>query len=527
MQYVGNSVTVSTSENANLAGLIREAGRAFPGELAFVDATRSLTWEQADAEVDAIAAGLVQRGLHAGERVALLLTNSATFATTYFGILRAGLVCVPINPAYTAAELAVLLADSGARLLIAERSVAGTAAEAIAAARTCEVLIVDDAGWSELLAVGRRTALAEVATAPQTLAVLLFTAGTSGRPKGAMLTHGALRANNELLLALDSPPAVRHDDVVLAVLPLFHVYGLNTVLGLAVSVGATCVITDRFDPRESLRTITEHGVTTVAGVPAMYKAWCQVPDAASGLSGVRLCSSGGSPLPAQVFEDFHAATGQVIYEGYGMTEAGPVVCTSLASGQPKAGSVGPVLPGMELRLVDGAGSLVDEGDPGEVWVRGPSLFSGYWPDGAGGPDDQGWFRSGDVAVLDGELDLHLIDRRRELILVNGFNVYPREVELTIESMPEVAEVAVVGVADDHTGEAVTALVVPAPGQQVTPEQVLVHCERTLARFKWPSVIRIVTALPHSATGKVAKGRLREVYGRDEPGLGESPDDADG
>jgi long-chain acyl-CoA synthetase len=501
-------------ENANLAEWVREAARASGTHPAFIDDLRQLTWEQADAEVDAIAAGLVQRGLHAGERVALLMSNSASFATAYFGVLRAGLVCVPINPAFTAAELAVLLADSGARLLLAERSVAGTAAEAIAAARTCEVLVVDDPEWAELVAVGRRTALAEVATPPQTLAVLLFTAGTSGRPKGAMLTHGALRANNELLLALDSPPAVRHDDVVLAVLPLFHVYGLNTVLGLAASVGATSVILDRFDPREVLTTIAQHGVTTVAGVPAMYRAWCQVPQAANGLADVRLFSSGGSPLPVQVYEAFTASTGRTIYEGYGMTEAGPVVCTSLAGAGPKAGSVGPVLPGMELRLVDGAGSIVDEGDPGEVWVRGPSLFTGYWPDGAGGPDAEGWFRSGDVAVLDGELNLHLIDRRRELILVNGFNVYPREVELAIESMPAVAEVAVVGVADDRTGEAVTALVVPAAGQAVTVEQVLTHCERNLARFKWPTVVRIVDTLPHSATGKIAKGRLREVYGID-------------
>jgi len=193
-----------------------------------------------------------------------------------------------------------------------------------------------------------------------------------------------------------------------------------------------------------------------------------------------------------------------------------VVATTLVSGKPKAGSVGRPLPGLEIRLVDESGEEPDEepdeGDPGEVWVRGPSVFKGYWPDGAGGPDAEGWFRSGDVAYADDDGDLHVVDRRREVILVNGFNVYPREIEIVIESLDDVAETAVVGVPDDVTGEAVTALVVPRRGRTVTPELVTEHCATRLARFKCPTVVRVVEALPHSATGKIAKGRLRDVYG---------------
>jgi long-chain acyl-CoA synthetase len=327
-----------------------------------------------------------------------------------------------------------------------------------------------------------------------------------------MLTHGALRANIEMLLALTDPPAVADDDVVLVVLPMFHVYGLNTALGLAVAAGATCVLSDRFDPVESLQLITRWRVTTIAGAPAMYQAWCATPGLREAMSTVRMLSSGGSPLPVRVFESFAELTDLRIYEGYGMTETAPVVATTLVSGTPKAGSVGRPLPGLDVRLADEDGTEVDEGDPGEVWVRGPSVFTGYWPDAAGGPDADGWFRSGDVAYADEDGDLHLVDRRREVILVNGFNVYPREIELVIDDLEGVAEAAVVGVPDDATGEAVTALVVARRGATLTPEQIAAHCATRLARFKCPTTIRVVDALPHSATGKVAKGRLRDVYG---------------
>lgn len=504
------------TQNANVAEFVRNSARNYPTQVAIIDADRTLTWAELDAEVDAFACGLLQRGLHAGERVAGLLGNSVDFVIAYFGILRAGLVAVPLNPAYTAPEIALLIADSGARLLFVDEGAAATANAATASLAACEVIVKGSKPWVEILSTGAQRVLAEQATPTNALALLLFTAGTSGRPKGAMLTHGALRANVEMIRSLQSPPAVQHSDIVLLVLPMFHVYGLNAVLDLAAAAGATCVVLDRFDPVGSLEVITRHGVTTVAGAPGMYQAWSQVPDARSALASVRLFTSGGSPLPVRVFEDFVTATGKEIFEGYGMTETAPVVATTLVSGTPKPGSVGRPVPGVQVRLVldDGVdtGFDADEGDPGEMWVRGSSVFSGYWPDGAGGPDSDGWFRSGDIAFFDDDGDLHIVDRRREVILVSGFNVYPREIEVAIDSMDAVAEVAVIGVPDDLTGESVTALVVVVPGRRLSVSEVAVHCAERLARFKCPSVIRIVDALPHSATGKVAKGRLHEVYG---------------
>jgi long-chain acyl-CoA synthetase len=498
--------------NANIAGFLRASAHRHPQSPCIISGDRTYTWEEVDRATDRFAAGLVQRGLHAGDRVALLLGNSYEFVIAYFGAARAGLVTVPLNPAYTSAEVAVLLADSGARMLVVQPATEQVGLESAAALPGCEIVRVAGPEWDEIMRAGGDAVLAEVEQSADVLALLLFTAGTSGRPKGAMLSHGALRANVEMLLALTDPPAVVDEDVVLIVLPMFHVYGLNTALGLAFAAGATCVISDRFDPLESLQLITRHGVTTIAGAPAMYQAWCATPGLREGMATVRMLSSGGAPLPVRVFSTFAELTGLQIYEGYGMTETAPVVATTLVSGAPKAGSVGRPLPGLDVWIVDESGADVDEGDPGEVWVRGPSVFGGYWPDGAGGPDADGWFHSGDVAYADEDGDLHVVDRRREVILVNGFNVYPREIELVIDDLDGVAETAVVGVPDDVTGEAVTALVVARRGATLTAEQIAEHCAVRLARFKCPTVIRVVEALPHSATGKVAKGRLRDVYG---------------
>jgi long-chain acyl-CoA synthetase len=497
---------------ANIAEFLRASAARHPDAAFVISGDRQYSWGEADRDVDAYAAGLSQRGLHPGDRIAMLLGNTYEFIVAYYAAARSGLVTVPLNPAYTAAEVAVLLADSDARLLLVQPSTQTVGEDAAAALPGCEVISVVGSEWARTRRSGEGVSLVDPGIGGEALALLLFTAGTSGRPKAAMLSHAALIANIDQLLALTEPPAVVDSDVVLIVLPMFHVYGLNTALGMAVAAGATCVLSDRFDPVETLALIARERVTTVAGAPAMYQAWCRTPGVGSAMSGVRLLSSGGAPLPPRVFADFAELTGKQIFEGYGMTETAPVIATTLVSGEPKAGSVGRPLPGLDLKLVDESGVEVDEGDPGEVCVRGPSVFSGYWPDGAGGPDAEGWFRSGDVAYADEDGDLHLVDRRREVILVNGFNVYPREIELVIDAMEGVAEAAVVGVPDDVTAEAVTALVVPIAGVSLTPEQIAEHCSTRLARFKCPTTIRVVEELPHSATGKVAKGRLRDVYG---------------
>lgn len=486
----------------NLADLVRAAAPTRPDHPALVHGERALSWADLDAAVDAAAAGLpAGLRLKRRDRVALLLGNTLDFVTAYFGLLRAGLVAVPVNTGYTSVELARVLADTGAAAVLCGDDTLPVAEEAVAGTHRA---IVDRAGLDALVAEGRPAGRQEPVGGGEDVAVLMSTSGTSGRPRAAMLSHRALLANLDQCLRLEPPP-VRPDDVVLLALPLFHVYGLGSALGLVAATGATGVLVERFDPGGTAEVVRRRRVTVVPGAPGMFAAWA---DSLGDVPSVRLLASGAAPLPPSVLEAVRARTGLPVYEGYGLTETAPVLTSTLVSGRVKPGSVGAPLPGVELRLLDEQGEPVADGDPGEVWVRGENLFSGYWPDGADGPGPDGWWATGDVAFVDGDGDLVLVDRRKELIIVNGFNVYPREVEEAIASHPDVAEVAVIGVPDEQTGEAVQALVVPRAGAVLDRESVAAHAATRLARFKRPSVIEIVYELPHSATGKVAKGTLR-------------------
>lgn len=493
----------------NLADLVRLSAMARPHGVALITGDRTLTWAELDHAVGAFASGLLRHGLGAGDRMVLVLGNGVPFVVSYFGALRAGVVVVPTNVGYTERELADLVAQSAPHLVVADRS---TAEVARAAARRVEVVVAGEPSYDAIGQAGRRAdAIAPPDPAtfdPESLAVLLFTAGTSGRPKGAMLTHRALLANIGQLRRLD-PPVMVADDVVLVVLPLFHVYALNAALGMAAAVGATCVLVDRFDPAGSLELIGRHHVTNVPGAPPMYVAWSRQPHLREALTGVRTLVSGAAPLAPGVLAQIRELTGATVWEGYGMTEAAPVVATTLSSGRATPGSVGRPLPGLDVRLVDDDGDPVTEGDPGEIELRGPSLFSGYWPGGQDGPGPDGWWRTGDIAYADAAGDLHIVDRRRDLVLVSGFNVYPYEVETVICTHPDVAEAAVIGVPDPGTGSAVKAYVVPLAGHEITVDSIAEHCRTQLARFKCPTQIEVVPALPHSSTGKVIRAQLRD------------------
>ncbi|MHB8451919.1 MAG: AMP-binding protein [Mycobacteriales bacterium] len=490
----------------NLAGLVEAAAASSPLRTALYGATGSLTWGELGERVDRLAAGLAGLGLVPGNRVGLLLGNTPDFATGYFAVLRAGLVAVPLNTSYTSPELSHQLHDAGVRAVLAAPNVAGVVTDLQASLPELEQVIVAPGPAFDALLASQPAPAAE--RGGEDLAVLIYTSGTSGRPKGAMLTHRALLANLDQI-GLVRPAVVGPEDVVLLVVPLFHIYGLNAGLGMVAATGATGVLVERFDPVDTLATVAERSVTTIIGAPPVYVAWSMLPEARTALSGIRLAMSGAAPLPPAVLETLRESAGLAVFEGYGLTETAPALTTTLRSPTPKPGSIGRPLPGVLLRLVDGAGRPVDDDDPGEITVKGPNLFSGYWPDGREGPDPQGWFRTGDVAYADADGDLFLVDRIRELILVSGFNVYPREVEDVLLSHPDIAEAAAIGIPHPYTGESVKALVVPRPGAALSSEQVVDFCALSLARFKCPTAVDFVAALPHSATGKVSKGRLRE------------------
>jgi len=495
--------------SSNLADLVRAAAADKPDKPALLFHDISKTWGELDARVDAVARGLRGLGLAPGDRVAVHLGNTPDFVAVYFGVLRAGMVALPLNTGYTTDELAYALGDSGARLVV---TAPDTLAAVLAVPAGPEHVVVSGA------ARGRATALADLLVdggpvepvgGGEDLAVLLYTSGTSGKPRGAMLSHRALLANLDQTTRIE-PPVVTGDDVVLLVLPLFHVYGLNGALGLVARHAATGVLVERFDPVHTLGEISRHHVTTVVGAPPMWVAWSLLTEVGDAFSSVRVALSGAAPLPPSVLERVREVTGHHVFEGYGMTETAPVLTSTLMSEVPKPDSIGRPVPGVELRLVDEQGAPVEDEDPGEITVRGPNLFSGYWPDGADGPDADGWFGTGDVAVTDDDGDLHLVDRRRELILVSGFNVYPREVEDVLATHPEVQEVAVLGIPHPCTGESVKAVVVRRPGSRLTADALVAHAAESLARFKCPTAVEFVESLPYTATGKVAKGQLREL-----------------
>lgn len=527
---------------ANFADLLARAAQTSPDRVALVESAsgRRVTWRELDSEVDRVAHGLSGLGLVAGHRVMFALPNRIELVTAYLATLRARLVAVPVNPGSATGETVRMIADSGARAVVADLSTVTTVRAAVAGledalagadeelrARTVVPRIVvasapalpGETPWSDLAgAEGREVPPSMDAEA---LAVLLYTSGTSGRPRAAMLSHRALLANVEQAGAVANPP-VTSADTVLGVLPLFHVYGLNAVLGQVVGHAARLVLLERFDPDETLHVIEDEAVTVVPVAPPALTHWRDVEDLAERLRGVRLVLSGSAPLPLEVAEAFEERAGVPVHQGYGLTEAAPVVTSTLGSGTPKRGSVGCALPGIELRLVDDAGHRPEGSDPGEIEVRGDNLFSGYWPDGEDGPGEDGWWATGDVGFLDEDGDLFLVDRLKELVIVSGFNVYPVEVEDVIGELDVVVEAAVIGVPDDQTGEAVVAYVVPVPSTSLSPDEVegrvRSHCAERLARFKQPSVVEVVDELPHTVTGKVAKGRLRATERRRYLGL---------
>jgi long-chain acyl-CoA synthetase len=523
----------------NLADAIRRnahSGDIAANRIGLIWGDHQFSWTELDEKVDSCASGLRQLGLNRRNahpaRVAIALPNRPEFAIAYFAALRAGLVAVPINPAYTGRELHQLLRDSGASILIADADVHSAIDDFDAP--------LPDLGPRFLVGDGARAGVAPIAdlasaggpvessTGDEDLAVLVYTSGSEGRPKGAMLSHRALLANHEQLARIEPSP-IGPDDVVLLAVPLFHAYGLNSGLGSVAYHGACGVLVDAADSFDTAALNRPSGprLTAILGVPAMFSAWTQVADPTVP-SSIRVAVSGAAPLEPAIARQFEAVFGRPLAVGYGLTETAPVVTTTLAAPAPKEGSIGRPLPGVDVRLVNAAGADVwrsdaptgvldgddfdDDAagspgtDPGEIVVRGANLFSGYWPDGNDGPGPDGWWATGDVAFADAGGDLFLVDRLRELILVNGFNVYPAEVEQVLTAYPAVVEAAVIGLPHLPSGETVKAYVVTE--SPVATADLAAHCARNLARFKCPTEFEFVTELPHSATGKVRKVALR-------------------
>jgi long-chain acyl-CoA synthetase len=502
----------------SLGQLLPDAADAHGDKAVLLFGDRKISYTELNERARRAAATFDALGLRKGDRVAVMLGNVPEFVEVLHGAWRVGLVIAPLNVMLTPDEAGYELADSDARTAVVDPAFLPTVLAVRDRIPDLHTVLVTGPAPAAPGTRSYEDALASAGGHPPVdvgeddLALISYTAGTTASPKGAVLTHGNLLAN---LDQMDSVPALEQaeTDVVLLVLPLFHIYALNVVLGITIRRGATALLVERFDPVETLEAIRRHRVTVLFGAPPMFKAWLAAAEGRDvDLSSVRIAVSGAAPLPGPVLEAFRDRLGVTIWEGYGLTETAPAVTTNALGDVAKPDSIGLVLPGVEVRLVDEHGEDVEDGDPGEILVRGPNVFRGYWnrPEESNGSFTKGWFRTGDVAYRDEDGYLFIVDRKKDLIIVSGFNVFPKEVEDVIAAHPKVAECAVVGVPDERTGEAVKALIVLRPGETSTEEEILEHCRGSLARFKWPRQIEFVPSLPMHVTGKVLRRALRDV-----------------
>lgn len=505
----------------NLATILRESAAAAPDRPLVYAGDATLTYAQVDSASGRVAASLRAIGLEPGDKVAVQLPNLPQFLLSYFGILKAGLTMVPLNPLLLGPEVAYHLVDSEAKVLItfegfAEAALAGAreAGDVLSYAVSLSGDPLPDGvrSFKELLAFGDTGDLHP--TSPEDTAVLLYTSGTTGRPKGAELTHFQLYMGCTVAGEIfDMGP----DDTGVAVLPLFHVFGLCSVLNIFVRYGAAVVLLPRFETEAVVSAIERHRCTTFAGVPTMYVALLQHDTTGRDLSSLRGVISGGSSIPGEVIRAFEEKfPGAVILEGYGLSETAATATFNIDAEQRKTLSIGRSIWGVDVKVVGDDGVELSRGPEhvGEIVIRGHNVMKGYYrrPEATAQAIRDGWFHTGDLGYQDDDGYFFVVDRLKDMVIRGGYNVYPREVEEVLYEHPDVVEAAVVGRPDARLGEEVVAFVVLQPGARTRPEQLTVHCKERLAAYKYPRDIRVLTELPKGPTGKILKRKLRVATG---------------
>ncbi|GAA3611773.1 long-chain fatty acid--CoA ligase [Marihabitans asiaticum] len=492
----------------NLASNLVSTAQRDPDGVAIKLDDAELTWSQLHGLAAKAAGAMKKAGLEPGDRVALILPNVPAFPVLLYGALLAGGTVVPMNPLLKAGEIEYFFSDSGAKLAFVWGDFVS---EAVAGAESLDTKVIQSGpvGPSdEDLPPGEAIAT-PVERAADDTAVILYTSGTTGRPKGAELTHQNLDLNAQR--SSQDIMEMSSDDVIMGCLPLFHVFGLTCGLNAAVRVGATLTLIPRFDPAKALQVVERDKVTIFQGVPTMYGAMLGHPDADStDVSSLRTCVSGGSALPEDTLRRFEEKFGTQILEGYGLSETSPVASFNMPDKPTKPGTIGRAIPGCEMKLIDADGNDVPPGDGvGEIAIRGDNVMKGYWnkPEATAESIPDGWFRTGDLATVDEDGYYTIVDRKKDLIIRGGMNVYPREVEEVLYSHPDVVECAVVGVPDDAMGEEIGAAVSLAPDSDTSLDEIQAYVKDRIAAYKYPRKIWAMDELPKGPTGKILR---REV-----------------
>jgi fatty-acyl-CoA synthase len=485
--------------------------RMTPARAALVQAGRVTTYAELEDRSTRLARGLRERGVGRGDRVAFLGLNSVELVETMFAVAKLGAVFLPVNTRLAPPELRHVLADSGTRMLVWQAGfAAGVESPEVEGLDLDRVRIEDDAGSSLAALFGPDGPPLDEPVALEDLFMIQYTSGTSGRPKGVMLSHANIVWNVvNLLVDVD----LGSDEVALVTAPLFHTAALNQVLFPTILKGGTALVEARFDPERAIDLIEQEGVTLLFGVTTMYLALARSPRfATADLSSLRSALSGGAPLPESLLRTW-LDRGLIITQGYGLTESSPgATMLRAADGVRKLGSAGTACFFSDVRVVTPTMDPVAVGEPGEVLVQGPNVTSGYWGDPVATRDAfvDGWLRTGDLAVVDDEGYLTIVDRLKDMFISGGENVYPAEVEQAIHTHPSIAECAVVGVPDERWGEVGRAVVTLREGAELTEAELVAHLEGRLARYKIPRSVVVVPELPHNASGKLVKSRVREM-----------------
>jgi long-chain acyl-CoA synthetase len=446
-------------------------------------------------------------GVVPGDRVGIMLPNVPAFPIAFYGALASGAVVVPMNPLLKSREVSFYLGNSGAKVLFAWHAAAEEAAKGAAATGTA-VVTVEEPDMSSVLA-GLLAVHIRAERADDDDAVILYTSGTTGQPKGAQLTHANMARNAEL--TVETLLGATADDVVMGCLPLFHVFGLTCGLNATIAGGGTLTLLPRFDAGKALAIIARDQVTVFEGVPTMYAAMLHHPDGATAdVTSLRICISGGAAMPVEILHSFEKTFGCMILEGYGLSETSPVASFNHPNAERKPGSIGTPVAGVEMRLVGPDGTDVPAGEVGEIAIRGHNVMKGYWgkPEATAEAIPDGWFRTGDLARADEDGYYFIVDRKKEMIIRGGYNVYPREIEEVLYEHPAVAEAAVVGLAHNDLGEEVGAAVALKPGATATPEELRDYVKQRVAAYKYPREVWLVEELPKGPTGKILRREVR-------------------
>jgi long-chain acyl-CoA synthetase len=495
---------------SNLVEILTLAASRYGDRTAVKFGPMEVSYRELDKAASAVADLVRGAGVRPGERVGLMLPNVPYFPVVYYGILRAGGVVVPMNVMLKEREAEFYLSDSGAKCVFAWHEYAEVARPAAGAAQA-EVVLVEPRRFDALL---REVALPEpdldTLREPYDTAVVLYTSGTTGSPKGAELTHGGLRENAaavvEMLQLGDE------GEVIFGGLPLFHSFGQTSCMNASVSGGACLTLLPRFDAGKALAILERDRVTVFEGVPTMYSALLHHPERDRfDLSALRLCISGGAALPVEVLRQFEEAFGCAVLEGYGLTETSPVASFNQLGQPRKPGSIGTPIADVEMKVVDEAGNAVPQGEVGEIVIRGYNVMKGYWnrPDAtAEAIDSEGWFKTGDMARIDKDGYFFIVDRKKDLVIRGGYNVYPREVEDVLYEHPGVREAAVIGVPDEALGEEVVAAVSLKPGAAAEPDEIRAWVKERVAAYKYPRHVWFVGELPKGPTGKILKRAIQ-------------------